>query len=156
MQRAIDTLSIQMDTEKYVDLPPMKTMDLLAFGREMRAAGLHRSESAWNNIAAIMQKSGFVATLHHHTATLAKLVCLTKDLKTCIQNSTPAAVVGKLNVELEENRALNFKAEFARVYTAWADFQQEFLASSMISTEVWYRHNNSGSLLDFARGVRAA
>ena len=156
MQRSIDTLSIQMDTEKYVDLPPMKTMDLLAFGRAMRAAGLHRSESAWNNIAAIMQKSGFVPTLQHHAATLSKLVSLTKDLKTCIQDSTPAAAVGKLNVELEENRALNFKAEFARVYTAWADFQQEFLASSMISTEVWYRHNNSGSLLDFARGVRAA
>ncbi len=156
MQVAINALTNQMDAEKYVDLAPMKTMDLLAFGREMRAAGLHRSESAWNNIATIMQKSGFALTLQHHATTLTKLVSLTRDLKTCIQDSTSVAANGKLNVELEENRTLNFKAEFARVYTAWADFQQEFLASSMISTEVWYRHNNNGSLLDFTRGARAA
>jgi len=32
------------------------------------------------------------------------------------------------------------------LYTAWAKFNQEFLASSICSTELWYSFNGLGSL----------
>ncbi len=156
MQDASRALADQMEVEDYVDLPPMKSIDMAGFGREMRAAGLHRSEASWLTISTLMQKSGFEQTLRHHNDTIVRIMGLTHDLKSHIVNTGQTAEVGQLTAELEQNKALNFKAEFARVYTAWAEFQQEFLASSIVSTEVWYRFNKTGSLLELNRGVRAA
>lgn len=156
MQDAACALAEQMKAEDYVDLPPMKTIDMVGFGREMRAAGLHRSEASWLTISTLMQKSGFEQTLRHHSATVVRIMELTRDLKSRIVDTGRAAEDGQLTAELEQNKALNFKAEFARVYTAWAEFQQEFLASSMVSTEVWYSFNKAGSLLELNRGVLAA
>ncbi len=156
MTMAMHDLAQQMLDEGYADLPPMKTIDLTMFGREMRAAGLHRSESSWIVIAAMMQNSGFAPTLRHHVESTKHLVDLTDALKGRIVNAGEAVQCGQLSLALEENRAENFKPEFARLYTSWANFQQEFLASSMISTEVWYHFNQNGSLIDGNKAQRAA
>ena len=48
------------------------------------------------------------------------------------------------------------KAEFAKLYTKWNDFRARFLASSIISTELWYAHTGKGSLAPTAAQLRAA
>jgi len=75
------------------------------------------------------------------------LMLETRGLRMAIVDTTAAANVGKLNLVLEENRSGNFKQEFARLYCAWAKFQQLFLASSMLSTDLWYRNCGVSSLL---------
>lgn len=64
-----------------------------------------------------------------------------------MQATASAASVGDLNLVLEQNQALNFRREFVVLYSAWASFEQAFLISSLISTEVWYRFNRFGSLV---------
>jgi hypothetical protein len=53
---------------------------------------------------------------------------------------------GEVTRTLEENRPGNIKEAFANLYCAWAKFNQDFLASSLLSTELWYAFNGYGSL----------
>ncbi len=71
----------------------------------------------------------------------------TQSLITKISALNDAAQKGEVNLVLEENRPGNIKESFACLYTAWAKFQQDFLASSLLSTELWYAFNGYGSLV---------
>lgn len=153
MATSLSTLRGQMRTEKYGDLPPLRRMDLDLLGDRMRIQGTHRSEGAWKCVADIMKSDGFTAILDRHERSVQKLMQLTTDLGSKVIAVSRDADMGELSVVLEENRLGNFKPEFAALYSAWANFQEEFLASSLISTEVWYNFNRNGSLVTEADSV---
>jgi hypothetical protein len=147
MLGAMVALEHQMADEHYVDLPPMKTINLIQLGRNMAEEGQHRSESSWQKIAIMMKEQGFASVLRHHKDTANRIIGLTNALQSRVSDAGELARQGNLTLALEQNLGDNFKPEFAQVYTAWAEFQQEFLASSLISTEVWYAFNRTGSLI---------
>ena len=84
------------------------------------------------------------------------LIQLTDDLQGRVIENKGSASRGELNLVLEQNRPGNFKVEFARLYTAWGKFHRIFLASSMLSTELWYAYTLRGSLLDSGQRAQVA
>lgn len=142
----LDKLRMQMDEEGFQDLPPLKKLDLDAIGKDMSTSGIVDIAS-WNMITGIMRKGGFYLVLRHFEGRINTLINKTHNLTSIIAVLNDAACKGELNFVLEENRAGSFKIEFAQLYTDWASFSNEFMASSMCSTELWYSFNGLGSLV---------
>jgi hypothetical protein len=156
MRSALDDLCQQMALESFQDLPTLKTSNLSTLGTLAKQEGLHRSEQDWNEAAAVMREHGFWGMTSTFKAKIAELGELTKALHARVTACLPLAEGGLLHMALEENGDANFKQEFARLYTEWASFQQLFLASSLISTELWYRFNKFGSLMGNTGNLQAA
>jgi len=47
----------------------------------------------------------------------------------------------------EENQEDNFKEAFAKLYTQWLRYMQDFLASSLVSTEIYYASIEAKSII---------
>lgn len=142
----IGALSRKMDSNHFVDLPSLHTIDLDALGVRLVDSGMVEDVS-WQEVVGAARCGGFrsvlsiilgrVRDLDHRTRTLINLAT-TLDL---------AAIDGRLHDVLEENQHGNIKVAFAQLYNEWASFQQFFLASSMASTEQWYIFMGYGSLV---------
>lgn len=154
MMTSVGALHDQMVELDYQDLPPLKTLDLEALGDGLFEENLLTSSAAWDDVVDIMTTQGFWGILPAFEEHITHLKRLTDELRDKIVAVYDKAQEGEMHLILEENGAGNFKAEFARLYTSWADFQHFFLASSLLSTEVWYQFNRSGSLIENV-GVRA-
>lgn len=156
MRERLAELRGKMDELEFVDLPTLRQIDLEELGRAMERNDLHHSSQDWRQVSTIMQTRGFRGMVECFEQRIDDLLGKTKKLRGKIVDSSPLVADGNLHVTLEENRAGNFKAEFAALFTAWGTFQQLFLASSLISTEVWYRFNRNGSLVDAPAAAAAA
>ena len=153
--RQIASLRKKMDKNSYQDLPSLRRLDLDLLRERFSADRMIDSDS-WRVIAGLMQVGGFYAVLDHFETQVSELANLTSALRLQIQRIRQAAVGGELNFILEENRPGNIKRLFAKLYTAWSVFKGEFLASSMLSTELWYAFNGYGSLTEMNKAVHAA
>ncbi|HEX9608605.1 MAG TPA: hypothetical protein VGA06_00105 [Candidatus Paceibacterota bacterium] len=155
LRTAIDSLRGDMDKHHFEDLPTLHVTDLEKLGEQFAQAGLVQ-EVVWKQIIAKMGSGGFYAMLWWFNEEINRIDRITMDLMNAVAATESDAKVGQLNLVLEENRPGNFKVEFAQLYTAWLRFQQVFLASSMLSTELWYRYCGVGSLLGKDESVAAA
>lgn len=142
----IYALRAKMDELSYEDLPTLSTTDLDSVGEELAASGCVNRE-AWSLVTRIMKTVGFPGILDLFVACIINIEGPTRRLKEKFEAQKASAERGKLNIVVEENRRGNFKKEFAQLYTAWEEFNRNFLASSVLSTELWYRHNDTGSIL---------
>lgn len=88
---------------------------------------------SFTRIQELFDRGGFYAVLRHLNHGVSRLTTLTTDLITSFQGLEARTGDGELNVVVEQNEPGNIKVPFARLYTAWTHFVQEFLASSMIS-----------------------
>lgn len=147
MRVHLTSLRTQMQDENFVDLPSLRHMNLQQLGQQMKVAGTHNDPAQWGIAQSVMRVQGFFGMVDLFGRHINELETLTTELIGGVERCQKEIVYGTLHAVLEENKALNFKREFARVYTAWSNFQQLFLASSLISTEAWYRFNSLGSLL---------
>jgi len=145
----------RMDDEQFNDLPTLRKVDLTAVGSDLCRINAVDSHS-WNKIVPMMLKGGFYLVLGHFEESITEIQNKTTQLTTIIMSLKDLTENGELNVVLEENRLGNFKLEFAQLYSAWANFNQEFLASSICSTELWYSFNGFGSLTPGGVVSRAA
>ncbi len=142
---SVDALRQQMVSNDFVDLPTLQSADLSAIGSAFVERGMvHRS--AWDAVAQIMREKGFFGILPHFGAGISRLHGQTLLLAEKASALHPAAAAGEVTNVLEENRTGNIKVEFANLYSSWSDFNQLFLASSMLSTELWYLHTKRDSL----------
>lgn len=151
----VGALKTKMDNSGFTDLPTLKTTDLDAIGINFANRGIADKE-AWEAAAAIMRSGGFYGMLVHFLSGIATLREMTSQLRLEIVRLDGAAKTGEVNRIIEENRALNIKTSFAQLYTGWSRFNALFLASSLISTEVWYAFRGYGSLADPGAQTRAA
>lgn len=142
----LDNLIEKMNELQFQDLPSLKSMSLRDFGTELVRAGMVNDQS-WREVSTIMSNGGFYLATKVIKVKINNLISLTDDLICSVAVNEKHANEGKLNLVLEENLEGNFKVKFAQLYQGWSEFQQFFLASSMCSTELWYRFNNFGSLL---------
>lgn len=147
MQEHASALREQMRQEGYTDLPPLADLDLPAFALCLETNGMS-DETTTANISTMLQSGGFWSVLEYFDVRIVELRQQTQELRSQVKQAHEEAAAGVLQEVLEENGPANFKCAFASLYTTWASFQQHFLASSLISTEVWYRHIDAGSLIE--------
>lgn len=148
-------LEQRMDELNFTDLPTLCKLDLDAIGIDFARRGL-ADLNAWQCISAKLRGNGFRTVLSGFGTTIAALTKCTATLKDQIAALAPTASRGEIGRVLEENREGNIKVAFAKLYTAWSQFNAIFLASSLLSTELWYAFNGFGSLTNPAFRVRAA
>lgn len=155
MQSEISSLRKDMQNNKFQDLPSLHTANLEVLGRDFDALGII-DKTAWDFVSKTMRHDGFYGMLAFFERETNQLDTHTIHLIEAISSSEDIVAEGTLNLVLEKNRPGNFKVEFARLYSAWLEFQQVFLASSMLSTELWYRYQGVGSLRNKSRSARVA
>ncbi len=142
----ITALRKQMDEKGFQDLPPLKKLDLVSIGQAMAGVGMI-NEKAWEIILEIEKKSGFYGVLDFFNKDLDLLLQRTNGLKLRFIMLNQPESEGRIAEIMEKNLPGNVKIEFAQLYTAWLNFQARFLASSMISTEIWYAFTKAPSLV---------
>lgn len=140
-------LKAKMDRMNYRDLPALHTINLSELGDRLVSAGMV-SRHSWNKMSDIMVSRTFYGNVKEFETQILSILRLTRDLLTAVSSVTDFAEDGRLNLLLEENRPGNFKPQFVKLYLRWNQFMGDFLASSLISTEVWYAHNGFGSITD--------
>jgi len=150
LQVVMQDLCTEMDIQKYEDLPTLNRINLPAIGASLAKAGA-LNEDAWNKVSQKMKSSTFYGVLSDFQDDAHELSNLTATLKQKIIDLQKAAQSGTVLEVVETNQANNFKIEFAKLYTAWNNFQMKFLASALLSTEVYYAFNGYGTL---ASGVQ--
>lgn len=143
----LDALKKQMEMNHYADLPPLHTLDLLSIGDKLAERKIVEAQS-WKKILEIMRRGTFYAVIQHFKGRIVELHSLTCKLSGEFLTLAKHAESGEVTSAIEQNCDENIKATFGQLYTAWSIFNQEFLASSLISTETWYKHSDYGSLLD--------
>lgn len=156
MQTAAGDLRQQMKEESFEDLPTLKTMNLVDFGHNCMSDGLHRDPAQFDIATHAYNNGGFAQALELIEQRIAHIMKLTSKLTQAVDNAGVLAETGSLTAALEENTSANFRTEFAELYTAWANFQQFFLASALISTELWYQFNRTGTILKSSPAVKVA
>ncbi len=152
----LKALEQQMQDNDFEDLPSLESTNLSVVGERFVQWGL-ADAAAWLTVQETMKKQGFSGMIEIFEHRLDELAALTTTLIDAVNANKMACESGEMMLVLEENREGNFKIEFAKLYQGWANFQQLFLASSLCSTELWYRFNRAGSLvLSSVDLVRAA
>lgn len=145
MSACIADLRRQMDENDFQDLPSLTSVDLTSVGASL-VASKRVDAHAWHEAQEIMQAGSFYRMLDLFDQHIARLKADTEHL--IVQIAALDASTGKINRVLEENRKGNIRPAFARLYTGLGEFNALFLASALISTELWYSFNNFGSLTD--------
>lgn len=138
-------LRLQMKTLGFSDLPTLHEVDLDALGEDLGCVGAVDRES-WMLFANTMRSQGFKGSLALLEGSNEYLISLTAQLRGEVEVLVPEVQRGQLSRVLEENRPGNIKLTFATLFNAWSTYTQEFLASSLISTELWYAHKGFGSV----------
>lgn len=133
----------RMHRLEYTDLPPLHELDLMEIGRVLSARGIVE-QGAWNKMSSLMQNGTFYANLDLFDTSFKEALDLVSELIDVFKGLKHKE--GAINVLVEKNQDGNFKEAFARMFTHWLHFQQEFLASSLVSTEVYYSSISVGSL----------
>lgn len=108
-----------------------------------------------NSVAETMDAGGFYQMLDRLNTGAESLLELTAALVAKFDGLSSKEPDYRITAVLERNLSGNIKVEFANLYSAWNSFQELFLASSMVSTEIWYRYSQVGSLLVSPRAERA-
>lgn len=135
----------EMVRNEYQDLPSLRKISVSATGTDFSREKMI-NQAAWNKVSASMKGKGFWGIIELFELRLKAIAELTEFLSAKISRLQPQIDKGELSLVVEQNRQGNFKIEFARLYNEWSEFEQEFLASSMLSTELWYQFNGFGSL----------
>jgi hypothetical protein len=143
----LETLRREMIVEGYRDLSPLHHGDLDEVGEILAGKRMINLES-WDRMLDLIRGSTFFGAIAHFCSGLEELQDLTEALRDKCQSLTADVEARTVNIVLEQNYPSSIKPEFAALFTSWSMFMADFLASSLISTEVWYRHSDYGSILD--------
>ena len=135
----------KMFDNEFADLPSLRKLNLWQVGAALMDKSMVEYDS-WKTVTRVMKKGGFYEVLLHLERSIETLSEKTSSLITSVRGLQEVTEKGEANLVLEENRPGNIKEAFAALYTAWTKFNQDFLASSLLSTELWYAFNGYGSL----------
>jgi len=152
MSRATE-LDVAMRTRGFEELASTHNIDWSVVGAGMVIKGIVDRES-FDRILGIRLNRGFGAVLSDLGEQAHELARRTTVLRNGV--AILAQSKGSFMDALEENRDGNIKVAFARLYSAWHRFGQDFLASAMLSTEAWYQDQGYGSLVVPSEAIQAA
>jgi hypothetical protein len=142
-----ENLCREMKDAGYEDLEPLRDKDLERVGTELTRHG-HVREGSWQRILTQFRNESFYGVLAGFQSRIRDIQKRTGMLRKKCEGLATFAETGDVNTVLEQNYKESLKPEFALLYTGWSAFMDDFLASSLISTEIWYRYSEYGSLLD--------
>lgn len=148
-------LRTRMMNANYQDLPTLNRLDLDALGRALAEEKVVHQHS-WNRAVNVMKSKGFYSILNEFDDTINQLIAGLLALIERISKVTDVSINGEIGVMLEQNKKGNFKKQFAKLFSELSSFEQYFLASSILSTELWYAFNGFGSLTEISARVAAA
>ncbi len=142
---AIAALISQMDELYYVDLPVASSFNHALFGKKAVAKAMV-TQYGFDEIAEKYISGGFRAAISHLRT------CHSDFHRSVVQMHRQIEDLKRLDIsdiafEFESNGTGNIRPQFAKMYTSWDRFRQMFLASSLISTEIFYISESCGSLL---------
>ncbi len=147
---ACNALRESMTSQHYKDLPTLRTLNLSLLGEQLHSQGMINS-SAWDWVSAMMLESGFVGVLDWFSSEIENIERKTGQLQDTISALSSSAERREVVNVLEENRSGNIKIAFADLYMTWSNFNVRFLASSMLSTSLWYSFNGYPAIVQVAR-----
>ncbi|MBU4480143.1 hypothetical protein KKG48_01725 [Patescibacteria group bacterium] len=150
-----NNLHSQMDEKNYSDPDSLYTVKLEVLGALFVSEEMV-SQTAWKKISELTEKQGFYSMLGHFQKQISVLSQQTEKVIQKISALVEIAGTSQINLVLEENTDANIKVEFFRLYTIWSKFNQEFIASAVLSTELWYLQNKCGSLLNTKSALEKA
>jgi len=148
-------LGVKLDSNSFVDLPTLRQLNLEAIGSNFMDLGITNFE-VWQEAVRIMDSGGFRAMLEKFRESISHLRQKTIQLHQEVNDLYAEVDAGEMNRVLEENRPGNIRPTFAALYTAWGRFNTLFLASSLISTEVWYAYCGYPSMIAKKISIRVA
>jgi len=156
-RKSCDCLLQMMNDNDFVDLPVLQTVDLAELGEKFMQRKMVSPES-WFIVSAMIRRGGFRSAFSFLVMCIGILAEKTGTLLSQVRNLNSAARAGRIAEILEENLPGNIKPAFAELYVAWAKFNNDFLASSILSTEAWYVNTDVGSLVPSmeTENIRAA
>jgi hypothetical protein len=94
--------------------------------------------------------------LAHFEKAISEISAKTEQVIGLVANLDAIAETAQVNLVLEENSDANIKVEFFQLYTLWCKFNAEFVASSVLSTELWYLDNGYGTLFEKKTAISKA
>lgn len=142
-------LKAKMERLSYQDLPEINTIDLETIGKQL----VHHQAvdgQAWDEMAQMMRDGSFYANVAYFESEITQLQTLTVQLLDAVSSLSGCTSVRD---QVEENGSNNIKLQFARLYHSWHAFQARFLASSLISTSIWYAHIEAGNIGNISKSV---
>ncbi|HEY9583910.1 MAG TPA: hypothetical protein VJI66_03050 [Candidatus Paceibacterota bacterium] len=143
----ITALANQMNVLGYTDLPEINDPRVSYEGGELSDRGIVLCRS-WVKMYDLWREKTFYGVLDYFTTALLEIERDTMTLAKKISGLQDHAEDGKIHTILESNMDGNFKVEFAKLYTSWNTFLSDFMASSLISTTIWYLNETVGTLLN--------
>ncbi|TXH07422.1 MAG: hypothetical protein E6Q06_02720 [Candidatus Moraniibacteriota bacterium] len=152
---ALAALRQQMDETGFADLPTLGKIDLSQIGQSLAESGMVNL-AAWKQVHELMKAGGFYAMVARFDADIDELGALNRALQAKFAQLESPVTAGILTDIVEENRPESFKPEFAALYAKWTEMNGLFLASSLMSTELWYAFTSKGTLAPTAMQLRAA
>lgn len=126
---------------------------LMGLGKDLAVKGLI-DLVAFEAIALPQLDGGFYATIALLRIELQQVRQRMVELRSAMGDSVMLAEQGMLADELETNGELSFRGKFMMVYQAWNRLYSMFLASAVLSTELWFLSSGAGSLLDDKKDLR--
>jgi len=150
-----DKLKDEMVQRDFRDLLTIHPVNLVAIGTALIEANMVNA-SAWKEVMENARTGGFYKNLAMIRDNALLLAEHTDKLIEQVSLLQQQAKDGSVTQILEENMEGNFKPSFANLYNTWARFQERFIASSLLSTEVYYAFNGYGSLVDIKAQTKIA
>lgn len=153
MQRWLDAIGAKLNDVEGWEPPTVGDCDWASMGDALATIEAVDAK-AWSGMADIRVAEGFPGVIRHFSQRIALLCRTSGDLIEQFEALDGDIRCGSFEKAVEGNAAGDFKILFARLYNGWAQFQQDFLASALLSTESWYRWTNCGSLVELSHGLR--
>lgn len=144
-KQSVADILAKMDELDFNDLPTLKKLDLVSIGDDLASRNLVNAV-CWKEIVGLALSRGYFGIMRGFENKIDSLYVKTITLKKKILLLHDSICNGEFAKVTEENLPGNFKTTFADLYTAWSVMNQEFLASSLLSTELWYAFRGFGSL----------
>lgn len=149
----ISGLRADMRMHGYEDLSNTLAVNAHEVANDLKPFGL-ASDEALSNVGHVMSNGNFYAILDMFDIRVAHLVQDTILLKDGVISLRTHEAKNTVTEVLERNLDGNIKIAFAKLYNNWNTFHELFLASSMLSTELWYRFMCVGSLVNGSCDVK--
>lgn len=136
--RSVLHLRQSMDENRYSDLPVRHAVDFDQIGETFVEQGLVDAQS-WDRVSGRFQQGTFRDVLDMFEEGADGIFAMITDLRARLSLLSQEVQGGNVCRTIEENGTANIKVEFATLYSTLWRFNLDFLASSMLSTELWYQ-----------------
>lgn len=154
--RETEALVALMREGGYADLPNKRTFDFDQVSETVVVEGLS-DKGAFDFATGTVEHTSFYQAFAYLEREAEYVISLTESLQATVGGLSESVIrAGCLTRVIEENGAGNLAAPFAELETAWGVLSSRVNAFVVLSTELSYDHDRTGSLVEGAMAKAAA